>query len=95
MSISPDLVLQAYRVGVFPMAEHRNDPEIFWVDPRHRGIIPLDGFHLSRSLARTLRRDRYGVTLDTAFERVMRACANRDETWINEEIIEKTNILSS
>lgn len=87
MSISPDLVLQAYRVGVFPMAEHRNDPEIFWVDPRHRGIIPLDGFHLSRSLARTLRRDRYGVTLDTAFERVMRACADRDETWINEGII--------
>ncbi|ETX14221.1 leucyl/phenylalanyl-tRNA--protein transferase [Roseivivax halodurans JCM 10272] len=87
MSISPDLVLQAYRVGVFPMAEHRNDPEIFWVDPRHRGIIPLDGFHLSRSLARTIRRGRYSVSLDTAFGDVMRACADRNETWINEEII--------
>ncbi len=87
MTVSPDLVLQAYRVGVFPMAEHRNDPDIFWVDPRHRGIIPLDGFHISRSLARTLRRDRYRVSLDGDFEAVMRACADREETWINAEII--------
>ncbi|SFE63584.1 leucyl/phenylalanyl-tRNA--protein transferase [Roseivivax sediminis] len=86
MTVSPDLVLQAYRVGVFPMAEHRNDPEIFWVDPRHRGILPLDGFHVSRSLARTLRRNRYEVTLDRDFEGVMSACADRPETWINEEI---------
>ena len=53
--ISPELLLEAYRQGVFPMAESRNDPEVFWVDPKRRGIIPIDGFHVSRSLARTLR----------------------------------------
>ncbi|ETX27345.1 leucyl/phenylalanyl-tRNA--protein transferase [Roseivivax isoporae] len=87
MSVSPELLLQAYRVGVFPMAEHRDDPEIFWVDPRFRGIIPLDGFHVSRSLARRLRRDDYRVTLDRAFHAVMLGCADRAETWINDEIL--------
>ncbi|SLN43355.1 Leucyl/phenylalanyl-tRNA--protein transferase [Roseivivax jejudonensis] len=87
MTVSPQLVLQAYRVGVFPMAEHRNDPDIFWVDPRHRGIIPLDRFRISKSLARTLRKDRYEVTLDRDFAGVMHACADRPETWINAEIL--------
>ena len=86
MSMTPELLLHAYRSGIFPMAETRDDPDIFWVDPRWRGIFPLDGFHISRSLARRLRRDDYEVTLNAAFERVIDGCADRDETWINAEI---------
>lgn len=86
MTVTPELLLQAYRAGVFPMAEHRDDPEVFWVDPRKRGVFPLDGFHISRSLAKTLRRDAYRVTLNTAFGDVIDACADRSETWINHEI---------
>lgn len=86
MTITPDLLLQAYRAGVFPMAEHRDDPEVFWVDPRKRGVFPLDGFRISRSLAKTLKRDAYRVTLNTAFGDVIDSCADRSETWINHEI---------
>ena len=86
MSITPDLLLHAYRSGIFPMAERQDDPEIFWVDPRRRGILPLDGFHISRSLARRLRRDTFRVTRNTAFDGVMAGCADREETWINDEI---------
>lgn len=86
MSMTPELLLHAYRSGIFPMAETRDDPDIFWVDPRWRGIFPLDGFHISRSLARRLRRDDYEVTLNRAFEGVIDGCADRDETWINAEI---------
>ncbi|WP_425099690.1 leucyl/phenylalanyl-tRNA--protein transferase [Tropicibacter sp. S64] len=84
--VTPDLLLHAYRSGIFPMAEHRDDPEIFWVDPRRRGIIPLDGFHISRSLAKALRRDDYLVTLNRDFAGVLEGCADRPETWINPEI---------
>lgn len=86
MSVTPDLLLHAYRTGIFPMAERRDDPEIFWVDPRRRGVLPLDGFHVSRSLARTLRRDDYRVTLNADFLGVIDGCADRQETWINAEI---------
>ncbi|QFS83815.1 Leucyl/phenylalanyl-tRNA--protein transferase [Roseivivax sp. THAF40] len=86
MSVSPELILQAYRVGVFPMAESRDDPDIFWVDPKHRGVIPLDGFHISRSLARTLRQDRFDISINRDFSGVMQGCAARSETWINDEI---------
>ena len=86
MSVTPELLLHAYRSGIFPMAETRDDPEIFWVDPRRRGIIPLDGFHISRSLARRLRRGAYEVSFDRAFPAVIDACADRSETWINDEI---------
>jgi len=86
MTVTPELLLQAYRVGVFPMAEHRDDPEMFWVDPRKRGVFPLDGFRISRSLSKTLKRDDYYVTLNTAFDDVIDACADRSETWINQEI---------
>lgn len=86
MTVTPELLLQAYRVGVFPMAEHRDDPEMFWVDPRKRGVFPLDGFRISRSLSKTLKRDDYHVTLNTAFDDVIDACADRSETWINQEI---------
>jgi len=68
------------------MAEHRDDPEIFWVDPRRRGILPLDGFHISRSLTRRIRRGLFRVRADTAFADVVDACADRAETWINTEI---------
>ena len=86
MSVTPDLLMHAYRSGIFPMAEHRNDPEIFWVDPRRRGVLPLDGFRVSRSLARALRRDDYQVTLNRDFAGVLEGCADRPETWINPEI---------
>lgn len=73
--IEPDLLMLAYRSGIFPMADSRDDPEIFWIEPRLRAILPLDGFHLSHSLARTLRRERYTVTCNAAFADVMEACA--------------------
>ncbi len=85
-TLTADLLLQAYQAGVFPMSEGRDDPEVFWVDPRMRGVFPLDGFRISRSLARTLRRGRFTITCDHAFEDVVRGCADRDETWINDTI---------
>ena len=84
--LSPQLILGAYASGIFPMAESRDDPEIFWVDPRRRGILPLDGFHISRSLARRIRRGGYDVTLNADFDAVVASCADRSETWISGEI---------
>ncbi len=86
MTVTPELLLHAYRTGIFPMAERRDDPEIFWVDPRRRGVLPLDGFRSSRSLAKRLRRDDYKVTLNADFTGVIEGCADREETWINAEI---------
>lgn len=86
--LTASLLLQAYQVGVFPMSEGRDDPEVFWVDPRMRGVIPLDRFRISRSLARTMRRGHFAVTTDKAFEDVVRGCADRDETWINDTILD-------
>lgn len=73
-------------MGVFPMAEGRDDPEVFWVDPKLRGIFPLDGFHISRSLARTIRRTPFQVTLNRDFAGTVAGCADRDETWISDTI---------
>lgn len=91
-TLDPDLLLRAYAVGVFPMADSRDAPDVFWVEPKRRGILPLDGFHLSHSLGKTLRSDQFRVTADRAFGEVMRACAepkpDRPETWINEMILE-------
>ena len=84
--ITPELLLHAYSIGVFPMAETRDDPEVFWVDPKKRGIIPLDGFHVSRSLARAMRKTDWQVRVNTAFRLVVECCADRAETWINAEI---------
>lgn len=84
--LTPEILLHAYTQGIFPMAESRDDPEVFWVDPRRRGVLPLDGFHLSRSLIRRLRKADYSVDLNTDFLGVVDACADRDETWINQEI---------
>lgn len=84
--LTPDVLLLAYRQGVFPMSESRDDPDIFWVDPRQRGIFPLDRFHISRSLGRTLRRGHLRVSYDTDFAGVVAGCADRSETWINPTI---------
>lgn len=85
-TLTPELLLGAYAAGVFPMAETRDDPEVFWVDPRQRGVLPLDGFHMSRSLARRLKSDRFHATLDVAFPDILEGCADRDDTWINATI---------
>ncbi|NEU35594.1 leucyl/phenylalanyl-tRNA--protein transferase, partial [bacterium LRH843] len=79
-------LLNAYASGVFPMAETRDDPEIFWVDPHRRGIFPLDKFHISRSLARRLRREEFSIRINSDFAGVVQGCADREETWINDEI---------
>lgn len=88
--LDPELVLGAYSVGVFPMADTRDATGVYWVEPRHRAILPLDGFRLSRSLRRTVAADRYRVTADTAFDRVIALCAeaaeDRPDTWINPAI---------
>ncbi len=86
--LDPRLLLQCYAAGIFPMADSREASELFWVEPRHRAIIPLDGFHMSRSLRRTLRSGRFQVTRDRDFAGVIAGCADREETWINGEIIE-------
>lgn len=89
--LHPDILLRAYSAGIFPMAESRDDPDVYWVEPKRRGILPLDGFRLSHSLAKTLRRRIFNVTVDQDFEGVMRACAepqpDREDSWISEEII--------
>ncbi|WP_298284512.1 leucyl/phenylalanyl-tRNA--protein transferase [Novosphingobium sp.] len=91
-TIPPDLLLKAYRAGIFPMADSRDDPEVFWVEPRMRAILPIDGFHMSHSLARTLRRERFTVTCNAAFEAVIDACAaprpGAEESWISTRIRE-------
>ena len=84
--LDPRLLLQGYATGIFPMADSREAGELFWVEPRNRAIIPLDGFHLSRSLRRTLRSGRFAVTHDRDFGGVIAACADREETWINTEL---------
>lgn len=88
--IPPDLLLRAYANGVFPMAESADDPEIFWVRPETRGIIPLDGFHIPRSLLKTVRQGRFEIRFSSDFAGVIAACAESNEgrpsTWINEPI---------
>ena len=84
--LDPRLLLEGYAAGIFPMADSRDAADLFWVEPRSRAIIPLDKFHLSRSLRRTLRSGRFSVTLDRDFHDVLLACADREETWINSEI---------
>ncbi len=86
MTLTPDLLLHAYSVGVFPMAESRDDPEVFWVDPKRRGVFPIGGFRLSRSLAKTIRKGDYEVRVNHDFAAVVDGCADREETWINPEI---------
>lgn len=82
--ITPEMVLRAYSIGIFPMAETADDPSIHWIEPKRRGIIPLDGLHVSRSLAKLIRSDRFQVAIDTDFQSVIEACATtHGSTWIN------------
>jgi leucyl/phenylalanyl-tRNA--protein transferase len=91
LQLTPDILVRAYAAGVFPMAESADDPELFWVDPRRRGILPLDAFHVPRRLRRVVRRRIFEIRCDSAFEAVIRACAaaseTRPSTWINDEIV--------
>lgn len=88
--VTPDLVLRAYRIGIFPMAERRDADRLYWLDPEMRGVQPLDRFHLGKRLARTVLSDTYRVTCNQAFEGVLEGCAapgrDRPETWINADI---------
>jgi len=90
--LTPDILLEAYAAGIFPMAESADDPELFWVDPTRRGTLPLDTFRVPRRLKRMLRRGSFAVRVDTAFEAVIRGCAEASEmrpaTWINDEIVQ-------
>jgi leucyl/phenylalanyl-tRNA--protein transferase len=90
LDLDPQLVLRAYAMGVFPMSDHRVASSVYWVEPKLRGVLPLEGFHLSRSLRKTIAADRFRVTVDREFERIVQLCAesaaDRPETWINRPI---------
>lgn len=90
--ITPELLLRAYSIGLFPMAEAADDPEIYWVEPELRGVIPLDAFHVSKSLAKAIRKSHFDIRFNTAFKQVMAKCAepvdDRPTTWINETILD-------
>jgi leucyl/phenylalanyl-tRNA--protein transferase len=90
--VSPELLLQAYAVGLFPMAKARGDDALYWIEPETRGVLPMDRLHVPRRLARTIRQLPFEVRIDTAFARVIRACReatdNRAESWINDEIVQ-------
>lgn len=88
IALTPEILLQGYASGIFPMAEGRDDPDVFWVDPKRRGVLPLDRFHMSRSLARRLRRGGFDIALNRDFAGVVRACADREETWISDIILD-------
>lgn len=91
-NIDADVLLRAYAYGVFPMAESRDDPQLYWIDPERRGVLPLEAFHLPRRLKRTVRTEPFEVRIDTAFREVMLGCAegasDRQGTWINDRIVE-------
>jgi leucyl/phenylalanyl-tRNA--protein transferase len=85
-TLDPRLVLQGYAMGIFPMADSRDATDVFWVEPRQRAIIPLDRFHFSTSLRKTVRSGQFHVSVDKDFHGVLLACADRPETWINADI---------
>ncbi len=91
VAVTPEMLLRAYGLGIFPMAESRDDPRLFWVDPDTRGVIPLDAFHLSRRLARRVRSGVFEPRIDSDFSGVIQACAEprpgHPETWINDQIV--------
>ena len=90
IEITPEVLLKAYACGIFPMAESADDPALFWIEPERRGVIPLDRFHMPARLARTVRSDRFTVTIDRDFDAVLDGCAQpsegRPRTWINARI---------
>lgn len=90
--LTPELVLSAYALGLFPMANDRDDATVHWIDPIRRGIVPLNRFHIPRRLRRSIRQQKYELRIDHNFEDVIRACADptdeRPRTWLNDELIE-------
>ena len=90
IDITPDILLRAYAAGIFPMAEDADDPTLFWVEPKERGIVPLDAVHVPRRLARTIRQDVFEIRIDTDFDAVIAGCAaagpERERTWISGRI---------
>lgn len=86
MDLTPQLLLHAYSLGIFPMAESKLDPDVVWMEPKLRGVFPLDGFHISNSLKTAIKKQDYSVSLNEAFADVVDACADREETWINATI---------
>lgn len=98
VALTPEILLRAYASGVFPMAESRDDKELFWVDPEVRGVLPLDKFHIPQRLARSVRGEQFEIRVDTAFRTVMENCAgprsDQEGTWINEQIIELYSALN-
>ena len=86
LEITPNLLLNAYASGVFPMADGQDEDDIFWVDPTERGIFPLDNFHISRSLKRCISKGNFEISFNTRFSDVVDGCADRSETWINPKI---------
>ncbi len=90
VEITPEVLLKAYACGIFPMAENADDPSLYWIEPEKRGLIPLDGFHVSRRLARTVRSDQFQIYVDRDFEATIDGCAEpaigRSRTWINRRI---------
>lgn len=95
--ITPELLLRAYSIGLFPMADSADDPELFWVEPEIRGVIPLDDFHVPRSLSKAMRKAPFDIRINTAFEDVLRGCAapapGRENTWINSKIVKLYSML--
>lgn len=90
LELTPELIIRAYRAGIFPMAESADDPDVFWVSPNRRGVLPLDGFKASKSLRKTLKKHTFSIRADTDFAGVIEGCAtsgsDRDSTWINPTI---------
>lgn len=97
MDVTPDLLLRAYAAGIFPMADDAHSPVLRWIEPHRRGVLPLDRFHVSRSLRKAVRQGRFTITADHDFAAVMRGCAEpapgREQTWINAEIHHLYNAL--
>ena len=85
-TLTTEILLEAYRSGLFPMAEHRGSTDLFWVNPQERGVFPLSQFHISRSLARQLRQQRFQIKVNYDFDAVIAGCAARNDTWINADI---------
>jgi len=92
LRVTPELLLRAYALGVFPMAESRHDPELYWIDPKQRGILPLDRFHVPHSVRKAVRQRKFEIRIDTVFREMMESCAEpapgRPDSWINNEILE-------
>lgn len=91
VALTPELLIRAYCSGIFPMSESRDDPDVFWVDPKRRGVLPLHGFHVPRSLRKTVRNGPFDIRCDTAFRAVIEGCAQprpgHPDTWINDAIL--------